>query len=55
MPFHRAIPESKPTEKSTGALRGYVEAEKMLHLAFVLPAAVFIGWAVVSQAPGFSG
>ena len=45
MPFHRAIPESKPPDKGSGALRGYVEAEKLLHLAFVLPAAVFIGWA----------
>jgi uncharacterized membrane protein YfcA len=45
VPFHRAIPEQKPPEKGSGALRGYVEAEKLLHLAFVLPAAVFIGWA----------
>jgi uncharacterized membrane protein YfcA len=45
MPFHRAIPESKPPEKSSGGLSAYIEAEKLLHLAFVLPAAVFIGWA----------
>jgi uncharacterized membrane protein YfcA len=48
MPFHRAIPESKPTEKSSGALRGYVEAEKLLNIAAVMPAAVAIcggaGW-----------
>jgi uncharacterized membrane protein YfcA len=48
MPFHRDLPESKPPEKSSGALRGYVEAEKLMNLAFVLPAAVAIcggaGW-----------
>ncbi len=44
MPFHRAIPESKPPEKSSGGLAAYVEAEKLIHLAFVLPAAVAIGW-----------
>ena len=48
MPFHRPIPESKPTEKSMGALRGYVEAEKLLNIAAVMPAAVAIcggaGW-----------
>jgi uncharacterized membrane protein YfcA len=46
MPFHRAIPESKPPAKSSGGLAAYVQAEKMLHLAFVLPASVAIGWAV---------
>jgi hypothetical protein len=45
MSFHRAIPESKPPEKSSGGLSAYIEAEKLLYLAFVLPATVFIGWA----------
>jgi uncharacterized membrane protein YfcA len=48
MPFNRPIPESKPPEKSSGALRGYVEAEKLLNIAAVMPAAVAIcggaGW-----------
>src|ERR1035441_7079525 len=44
MPFHRDLPEPKPPEKSSGALRGYVEAEKLMNLAFVLPSAVVIGW-----------
>ena len=48
MPFHRAIPEQKPPEKSSGSLRGYVEAEKLLNIAAVMPAAVAIcglaGW-----------
>jgi uncharacterized membrane protein YfcA len=44
MPFHRAIPESKPPAKGTGGLGAYVEAEKLMQIAFVLPAAVLIGW-----------
>jgi uncharacterized membrane protein YfcA len=48
MPFHRAIPEQKPSEKSSSVLAGYVEAEKLLNIALVLPGAVAIcglaGW-----------
>jgi F0F1-type ATP synthase assembly protein I len=44
MPFQRPIPESKPPEKNSGALAGYIEAEKLMQIAFVLPAAVAIGW-----------
>jgi F0F1-type ATP synthase assembly protein I len=46
MPFHRAIPQSKPPAKSSGGLATYVQAEKLLHLAFVLPASVAI-WGLV--------
>ena len=48
MPFHRAIPDNKTPSKGSGALRGYIEAEKLLHLALVLPGAVALfggaGW-----------
>jgi uncharacterized membrane protein YfcA len=44
MPFHRAIPESKPPSKGSGGLSAYVEAEKLVQIAFVLPVAVLIGW-----------
>ena len=44
MPFHRAIPESKQPAKKPGGLRAYVEAEKLMQIAFVLPSAVLIGW-----------
>jgi F0F1-type ATP synthase assembly protein I len=44
MPFHRAIPESKPPAKATSGLGAYVEAEKLMQIAFVLPSAVVIGW-----------
>jgi F0F1-type ATP synthase assembly protein I len=45
MPFHRAIPEQKRSTDSSSGFKSYVEAEKLIHLAFVLPAAVFIGLA----------
>jgi hypothetical protein len=41
MPFHRAIPEQKPTKASNG-LAAYVEIEKLLNIAFVLPSALAI-------------
>ncbi|MFY9856190.1 MAG: AtpZ/AtpI family protein [Terracidiphilus sp.] len=43
MPFHRAIPESKPPAKSSGGFSAYVEAEKLMQIAFVLPSAVVVG------------
>jgi hypothetical protein len=48
MPFNNPIPESKPRGKTSGGLAGYVEAEKLMQLAFVLPGAVAVfggaGW-----------
>jgi F0F1-type ATP synthase assembly protein I len=48
MPFHRPIPDDKPPSKDSGAMRGYIEAEKLIQLAFVLPGAVVVfggaGW-----------
>jgi F0F1-type ATP synthase assembly protein I len=44
MPFNRPIPESKERGKSGGGFKAYVEAEKLLQIAFVLPSAVVIGW-----------
>jgi uncharacterized membrane protein YfcA len=44
MPFHRAIPEQKRPAKGAGGLGAYVEAEKLMQIAFVMPAAVAIGW-----------
>ncbi len=48
MPFHRAIPDDKQRGKSGGGPGGgfgaYVQAEKMLQIALVLPSAVVIGW-----------
>jgi F0F1-type ATP synthase assembly protein I len=48
MPFNRPIPDDKPPSEASSGLRGYVEAEKLLQLALVLPGAVAVcggaGW-----------
>jgi F0F1-type ATP synthase assembly protein I len=44
MPFNRPIPESKLPAKASGGLSAYVEAEKLMQIAFVLPSAVVVGW-----------
>jgi F0F1-type ATP synthase assembly protein I len=44
MPFNRPIPESKLPRKASSGLGAYVEAEKLMQIAIVLPSAVFIGW-----------
>ena len=44
MPFTRPIPQSKPTSKAASGLSAYVEAEKLMQIAILLPAAAFIGW-----------
>jgi F0F1-type ATP synthase assembly protein I len=44
MPFHRPIPENKQPGKASGGLSAYVEAEKLMQIAFVLPSAVVLGW-----------
>ncbi len=48
MPFHRAIPDTKQRGKPGGGLGSgfgaYVQAEKLVQIALVLPCAVLIGW-----------
>jgi hypothetical protein len=44
MPFNRPIPEARPRTKPASALASLVEAEKMMQIAILLPAAAFIGW-----------
>ena len=44
MPFNRPIPESKMPKKASSGLGAYIEAEKLVQIAFVLPSAVGIGW-----------
>jgi F0F1-type ATP synthase assembly protein I len=44
MPFNRPIPESKRPAKAINGLSALVEAEKLIQIALVLPAAVLIGW-----------
>ena len=46
MAFNRFKSEPKQPSKASGGLAAYVEAEKLMHIAFVLPAAVAVGWAL---------
>jgi F0F1-type ATP synthase assembly protein I len=44
MPFHRPIPESKPPREPSGGVGAWIEAEKLMQIAILLPSAAFIGW-----------
>lgn len=44
MPFNRPIQESQQPAKAAGGLKMYVEAEKLMQIALVLPATVAIGY-----------
>lgn len=44
MPFHPPIPEPKGRGKSTGLMSAFIQAEKLVQIALVLPCAAFIGW-----------
>jgi len=44
MPYHRPIPEPQTRGKRSGALDAWVQAEKLMQIALLLPSAAFIGW-----------
>ncbi len=44
MPYNNPIPERKDRRALSGALKTYVQAEKIAQIAFILPSAVLIGW-----------
>ncbi len=44
MPFNRPIPESRPRTKISTGIGAIAEAEKLMQIALLLPAAAFIGW-----------
>lgn len=44
MPYTRPIPDREPGGKPSGLFGAYVQAEKLLQIALVLPSAAFIGW-----------
>ena len=46
MPFHHPIPDPKPTGKDPGLFSAWIEAEKLMQIALVLPCAAFIGWLI---------
>jgi len=44
VPSHRQNPESKQRGKTDGLFSAWVQAEKLMQIALVLPCATFIGW-----------
>jgi uncharacterized membrane protein YfcA len=44
MPFNRSTPSSKSRTGLSSGISGLVEAEKLMQIAFVMPASVLIGW-----------
>ncbi len=44
MPFNRPIPDSKPPSSISSGIKAWVEAEKLLQIALLLPSAAGIGW-----------
>jgi ATP synthase protein I len=44
MPYMRPIPDGKPRPKPSGVLGAWIEAEKLMQIALLLPSAAFIGW-----------
>jgi ATP synthase protein I len=46
VPFNRPIPEKKSRPESSGFIGSWVQAEKMMQIALLLPSAAFIGWII---------
>jgi F0F1-type ATP synthase assembly protein I len=44
MPFNRPIPQSTLRPKASKGIEAWVEAEKLMQFAMLLPCAAFIGW-----------
>jgi len=44
MAFTRPNPNQKPRSESGGGVQSYVQMEKVVQIAIVLPVAVLIGW-----------
>jgi len=44
MPFNNPIPKRKPAEQDSGGIQSYMQMEKVVQIAIVLPVAVLLGW-----------
>jgi ATP synthase protein I len=44
VPFNRPIPEPRPHTRISSGIGAIAEAEKLMQIALLLPAAAFIGW-----------
>jgi ATP synthase protein I len=54
MPFHNPTPERKQSDadgrKGGGMMSSWIQAEKLMQIALVLPCAAFLGWLAGSWA-----
>ena len=46
MPYHRPIPDSKTRSRVSAGVDAWVQAEKYIQIALVLPSGAFIGWLI---------
>jgi len=44
MPYHRPIPDPNPRGRTSAVTAAWVQAEKYIQIALVLPSGAFIGW-----------
>jgi F0F1-type ATP synthase assembly protein I len=44
MPSNPSNPDHPPRAKISGGLAAYIQAERLMQIALLLPASVFIGW-----------
>jgi F0F1-type ATP synthase assembly protein I len=44
VPFNNPIPDSQPKPRSSGMIKAWVEAEKLMQIAILLPSSVGVGW-----------
>ena len=44
MPFNPPIPDPKPRPKSKSAFSSWIEAERMMQVALILPCSAGVGW-----------
>ncbi len=44
MPAKPPNPQGRPRSKATSALAAYVQAERLMQIALLLPASAFVGW-----------
>ena len=46
MPYHRPIPDPKRDGKPASLMGAWIQAEKLMQIALILPCSAFIGWLI---------
>ena len=46
MPYHRPIPDPKRDGKPVSLMGTWIQAEKLMQIALILPCSAFIGWLI---------